>query len=238
MITYDIPKPLFTTDLRSKVAALEAESMDQRRELRYQRRKLEDQRRKLEDQRCKVEDQRRESKRQSRESKRQGRESKHQRRELEDWKRESKYQRRELMLLKESTHPIIPISLRTILDAHLMKLGFSKDGGQTRAEFIAMNQAAIASALGVHPDDVGYIFRNFHKEGVTSAHTATSLTVADAITQGGLSLSDSSMWQHIFKHTFGRSINCELEERGRSVWKIDAHWETLPRNRFVFFKQG
>ena len=67
---------------------------------------------------------------------------------------------------------------------------------------------------------------------------ATSLGVADAITRGSLSPFDLSLWQRIFQHTFGRTVDEELKEGGRSIWKVNAQWESLPSNRrFIFIER-
>ena len=67
--------------------------------------------------------------------------------------------RRDLSQLEDSTLPTTSINLRTMLDAHLMKLGFSQRGRQTRSEFTHAHLPDIATALGVHPDQVEYLFR-------------------------------------------------------------------------------
>jgi hypothetical protein len=60
-------------------------------------------------------------------------------------------------LLGDSTLPIKPINLRTILAAHLMQLGFSPQS-QSRIQYIRENTEVIAAALGMQPRYVERFF--------------------------------------------------------------------------------
>jgi hypothetical protein len=61
-------------------------------------------------------------------------------------------------LLGHSTLVIKPINLRTILVAHLMRLGFSPQGSQSRIQYIRENSEVIAAALGMQPSYVKRFF--------------------------------------------------------------------------------
>jgi hypothetical protein len=61
-------------------------------------------------------------------------------------------------LLGHSTLAIKPINLRTILVAHLMRLGFSPQGSQSRIQYIRENSEVIAAALGMQPSYVERFF--------------------------------------------------------------------------------
>ena len=65
-----------------------------------------------------------------------------------------------VQLLEHSTLAIKPINLRTILVAHLMQLGFSPQGPQSRIQYICKNSEVISSALGMRPSYVKRFFEH------------------------------------------------------------------------------
>lgn len=77
-------------------------------------------------------------------------------------------------------------------------------------------------------------FRAFHSNGNGNAftHTTNSFTIADAITRlrdiGTIWMSshDFALWNTIFEHTFGRSVEEELHQDGlrQTVWNVDGRW--------------
>ncbi|KIM76293.1 hypothetical protein PILCRDRAFT_650461 [Piloderma croceum F 1598] len=148
-----------------------------------------------------------------------------------------------VQLLEHSTLAIKPINLRTILVAHLMRLGFSPQGSQSRIQYIRENSEVIAAALGMQPSYVERFFELYCSGGDEYEHVATSLGIADAITQCDLPSYDLSLWKKIFLRTFNRTITQEFAEGGRTVWKVDGQWirsrDIHPRDqRFVFVERG
>ena len=63
-----------------------------------------------------------------------------------------------------------------------------------------------------------------HSGGGDSAHTTTSLGVADAITRSNLFQHDLLLWHDLFSHILKRSVNEELAEEGRTIWNVTIGW--------------
>ena len=66
------------------------------------------------------------------------------------------------------------------------------------------------------------LFRRYHIKGDLGAHTTTSLTIAHAITYGGLNPRDLPMWRTIFQRTFHKSIAVQLGDGRENIWFVDA----------------
>jgi hypothetical protein len=87
------------------------------------------------------------------------------------------------------------------------------------------------------------LYRLYCSGGDEYEHVATSLGIADAISQCDLPSYDLSLWKEIFLRTFNRTIAQEFAEAGRTVWNVDGRWirsrDIHPRDqRFVFVEQG
>jgi hypothetical protein len=66
------------------------------------------------------------------------------------------------------------------------------------------------------------LFRRYRVKGDLGAHTTTSLTIAHAITHGGLDPQDLPMWRTIFQRTFHKSIAVQLGDERENIWFVDA----------------
>jgi hypothetical protein len=150
---------------------------------------------------------------------------------------------REVTFLRNSTLPTIAINVRVLLDAILYQMG--RDPNQTRAQFIRSNTASIAKELTI-PEQAVNIFHGvrfvpfwstsfltpfFHRRYVNdddhADHVATSMGIADAISQLHISLEDRRVWNELFERYFRVSVKEVVTGTSSAGFLVDGRYLAL-----------
>jgi len=83
-----------------------------------------------------------------------------------------------------------------------------------------MSHVRIDPALRRNPGRCSQVFH----PNVDTTPGITTFAIAGTLSEARLSSADLLIWKTIFHHTFGRSIDEEFAEAGRTVWHVDAGW--------------
>ena len=159
----------------------------------------------------------------------------------------------EVHRLNHSTLPGLPVTLQCLLDAHLLDLGF--DTKSPRSTFVTDHMDDIVEVLGINPSQVSHCFKyviclltsffpdsklpsRYHRNGSFSAHTTTSLSVADAISRLSMDDYDSLIWNQIFRHSFQMTVTDQLGDTSK-IWLVDGRPDAdVIGSRLQFIERG